>query len=241
MRSKIVSWFSAGVSSAVATKLYIDRISEIYYIHIEDQHPDSLRFVKDCEAWFDKPITILQSPHKSVEGVCISQRYINGPSGAACTRLLKKSVRLRWEYEQPLGTRLTYVWGMDYEEKSRAGRIIETMSNQDHIFPLIDLKMTKESAHQMLKANGIERPEMYRMGYTNNNCIGCVKGGMGYWNKIRVDFPEVFTQRAAMERLVGATCVKGIYLDELAPNRGRTENEVMDDCGILCEALYKVD
>lgn len=31
---------------------------------------------------------------------------------------------------------------------------------------------------------------MYDLGYANNNCIGCVKGGIGYWNKIRIDFPE---------------------------------------------------
>ncbi len=37
---------------------------------------------------------------------------------------------------------------------------------------------------------------MYDLGYPNNNCIGCVKGGMGYWNKIRKDFPEVFQKRA---------------------------------------------
>ena len=41
---------------------------------------------------------------------------------------------------------------------------------------------------------------MYDMGYPNNNCIGCVKGGMGYWNHIRKDFPEVFDSRAKLER-----------------------------------------
>jgi len=27
--------------------------------------------------------------------------------------------------------------------------------------------------------------------------------GIGYWNKIRVDFPEVFKKRCKMERLIG--------------------------------------
>ncbi len=49
-----VSWFSAGVSSAVATRLAIDEIDEVFYIHIDDQHPDTLRFVRECEAWFGK-------------------------------------------------------------------------------------------------------------------------------------------------------------------------------------------
>lgn len=75
---------------------------------------------------------------------------------------------------------------------------------------------------------------MYDMGYRNNNCIGCVKGGMGYWNKIRRDFPEVFARRARQEREIGHTCINGIYLDELDPNRGRMEDEVLEECGIAC-------
>ena len=38
----IVSWFSAGVSSAVATKLTVEKYGKIkiIYTHIEDQHED---------------------------------------------------------------------------------------------------------------------------------------------------------------------------------------------------------
>ena len=80
---------------------------------------------------------------------------------------------------------------------------------------------------------------MYDLGYPNNNCIGCVKGGMGYWNKIRVDFPEVFAQRAKQERAIGHSCIKGIFLDELEPNRGRMNLEVMEDCSIACQVLVR--
>lgn len=62
---------------------------------------------------------------------------------------------------------------------------------------------------------------MYDLGYHNNNCVGCVKGGMGYWNRIRIDFPEVFRKMAELEREIGHSCINGVYLDELAPGRGR--------------------
>lgn len=235
-----MAWFSAGVSSAVATKLMISEVDRIIYTHIEDQHPDTLRFVKDCERWFGKEVEILQSPLKSVENACLSaggRGYINGVQGASCTRALKRLVRIRWEYEQPLDVHLRYIWGMDFGEKNRCDRIRETLPQQSHIFPLVDRGMSKDSAHQILKASGISRPAMYELGYRNNNCVGCVKGGMGYWNHIRTDFPEVFSARAAMERRIGATCVKGVYLDELDPERGRNEAPIVGDCGILCETL----
>lgn len=237
MKTKIVSWFSAGVSSAVATKLAIEQIDHIIYTHIEDQHPDTLRFVKDCEQWFGKPIEIISSPYKTVENVCKSISYVNGPSGAPCTRILKRRVRQEWEREHQFFCWMTYIWGIDPDEADRCEGLREAMPQQEHIFPLIEQNITKEKAHQILSASGIKRPEMYDLGYHNNNCIGCVKGGMGYWNHIRVDFPEVFAARAKMEREIGATCIKGVYLDELDPARGRHAPPVVQDCGIFCEAM----
>ena len=236
----VVSWFSAGVSSAVATKLMINDIDKIIYTHIDDQHPDTMRFVKDCEKWFKKEIEILQSPYKNVETACKSQTggWLNTAGGAACTGLLKQNVRKQWEYELPYDVKLVYVWGFDSKEKNRASRIMEKYNDKEHVFPLIDKKISKIQAHEILSASGIKRPAMYDMGYHNNNCVGCLRAGMGYWNKIRVDFPEVFQSRARLEREVGHTCLKGgIYLDELPPNAGRKQDLIFDDCGVLCEAL----
>ena len=95
--------------------------------------------------------------------------------------------------------------------------------------------MTKEEVHGIARELGDKRPFMYDLGYKNNNCIGCVKGGMGYWNKIRIDFPDVFESRSKLERIIGASCINGVYLDELEPNRGRLDDEVMEDCSIMCQ------
>lgn len=236
----IVSWFSAGVSSAVATKLAIDRIDRIIYTHIEDQHPDTLRFVSDCALWFGKPVEITQSPLKNVENACLAaggRGYINGPQGAACTRLLKRKLRMRFEYDLAQDIPLTYVWGMDSTESLRCLRLQSSMPNMEHLFPLVAQGIDKVKAHQILKASGIERPKMYALGYPNNNCIGCVKGGKGYWNRIRRDFPEVFSARASLERRIGNSCIKGVFLDELCPSEGRFEAPIVEDCGIFCDLL----
>ena len=132
---------------------------------------------------------------------------------------------------------LRYVWGMDYNEVDRADNLFDSMPKQEHLFPLIEHQITKKQAHEVLKASGIDRPAMYELGYHNNNCVGCVKGGMGYWNKIREDFPEVFWERAKLEREIGASCIKGVYLDELDPSKGRHSPPIVDDCGILCELI----
>lgn len=57
---------------------------------------------------------------------------------------------------------------------------------------------------------------------------------MGYWNKIRTDFPDVFEKRAKLERELGCSCINGIFLDELEPGRGRLDMEIIPECSIMC-------
>jgi hypothetical protein len=230
-----ISWFSAGVSSAVATRMAIEEIDQIIYTHIDDQHPDTMRFVRECEEWFGKPITILQNATPQVETIVRKDRYIGGVAGAPCTKHLKRRVRQRWEQANFELYPMTYFWGMDAGEAHRADRVRETMPEFKHRFPLIEKRIGKAEAHEILRASGIKRPAMYELGYHNNNCVGCVKGGKGYWNKIRVDFPQVFAARAKLEREIGASCINGVFLDELDPQSGRHEGPIVDECGLLCE------
>lgn len=228
-----VGWFSCGCSSLVACRLA--RPDEVIYIHVADQHPDTLRFLRDAEAMLGQ-VTVLQSGEfRDVDHV-LSLGYINGPGGAACTLRLKKRVRQRWEREH--WARHTYVWGFDATELGRADRIVGSMPEFDHEFPLIEHGLTKADCHALCADWGIRRPAMYDLGYPNNNCVGCVKGGMGYWNKVREDFPEVFASRARREREVGHSCIRGTFLDELEPGRGRSE-PVVPDCSLACIATYQ--
>lgn len=235
-----VCWISAGVSSFMAGYLAKD-VDKFIYIGVEDQQSDSWRFIKDCEKALGREIEPMESPYKSVENVIRTFRYINGVAGAKCTEVLKKRVRKKWEYDYR-DYDITYVWGFDVEERHRTERLLESMSDFHHEFPLIDKGLSKADAHGMFeRLFDFSRPQMYDMGYKNNNCVGCVKGGMGYWNKIRVDFPEVFESRAKLEREIGHSCINGVFLDELEPDRGRIEDEIMPDCSIMCHlAMYDV-
>lgn len=223
-----VSWFSAGVSSAVATKLAKPDV--IIYNHIDDQHPDTLRFIADCEKWFGQKVLITNSPYRNVENACRAASAITMWNFTPCTKFLKIRERKLWEQANP--GRHTYVWGFDADEVKRIEGRKAAMPEYDHEFPLISL--SKGDCHAILKDAGIARPAMYDMGYPNNNCVGCIRGYRGYWNKIREDFPAVFASRAKLERLIGHSIIKGVYLDELPKGVGRCE-PVMEECGMFCE------
>ena len=237
MKKKItIAWFSAGVSSFVASYLIKSEIDKIVYCHIDNQHPDSLRFLKDAEKILDKEIEIIQSEYKDIITVIKKFQFINSAYGAKCTDVLKK--RVRKDYEQKYKDYdITQVWGFDIEERHRADRIIESMPEYSHRFPLIERNLSKKDCHELSRRLGLKRPQMYDLGYANNNCVGCVKGGMGYWNKIRIDFPETFKQMAITERVVGHSCIKDCFLDELDPERGNMSAEIFPECSFFCEIL----
>ena len=236
-----VCWLSGGISSLVAGYLVRDKVDKFIYIDIEDQHPDTMRYIKDCGRILGKRVEILKSPYGSVENAvraCGLFRIVH-TGFAPCTAWLKKRVRKEWEYAHR-DYEITYVWGFDVNEKQRANRLVETMIEFNHIFPCIERNLSKADNHGISAMLGLKRPVMYDLGYNNNNCIGCVKGGMGYWNKIRVDFPEVFEKRAKLERELNNKILKECFLDELEPNRGRMSDEIMEDCSIFCMLTMEV-
>lgn len=240
--AKKILWFSCGVTSAVACKIAIEDYGKencvIAYIKIGSAHPDNARFIAACEQWYGMPINIWQSErYKDQYDVVRKTRYVNGPSGARCTKELKKEVRSKIESEVDFSGQ---VFGFEFTKKeiNRAVRFEQQWPHTKPIYPLIAEKLTKPECLGILTKAGIKQPAMYELGYHNNNCIGCVKGGMGYWNKIRVDFPEHFNAMIEAEREVGRSCIKGVFLDELDPSRGRHEEPILPDCGTFCEIEF---
>jgi hypothetical protein len=57
---------------------------------------------------------------------------------------------------------------------------------------------------------------------------------MGYWNKIRIDFPDYFDRMAKIERKLGNSCIKGTFLDELNPSKGK-HSDLSFECGAFCQ------
>lgn len=240
--TRIVCRFSCGAASAVATKLTLakydrDRVV-ITYSNPGSEHPDNNRFLADCIRWFNHPIITLKSwKYDDTWDVWSGERFIAGKDGAPCTGLLKRAPT--YEFQQP-GDIL--VFGYTADEQARADRFREQNFEQPFETPLIDAGLTKSDCLAMVERAGIEIPKMYSLGYNNNNCIGCPKGGMGYWNKIRKDFPETFERMAALQRELGPGSGflrdhglnRRITLDELTPDRGNHADEPDIECSLMC-------
>lgn len=245
-KQPVIAWFSCGATSAVACKIALQLYDNVRIIYIDTHsaHPDNKRFIHDCEIWYNQEIEQISSDKfDNVFHVLNHFRYINGPSGAPCTLHLKKMVR--YQIEKEIRQWKGQVWGFDFCEReiNRAIRFKQQNPNNKPLFPLIEKQLTKTDCLAILLKAGIKLPIMYQLGYNNNNCIGCVKGGMSYWNKIRIDFPETFLHMATLERKINATCLKDdcgrIFLDELDPNRGDNLKTLIPDCSLFCAIEFE--
>lgn len=244
-RPRIVSWFSCGDASAVSTKLVLSRYGATHDIAvarcvIAEEHEDNDRFATDCAAWFGQPIVNLRSvDYASCQDVWERVRYMSGVAGAPCTREMKKAVR--WAFERDWKPDLQ-AFGYTSDETDRADSFRNQNPDVRLVTPLIEGGLDKEACHALVSRAGIELPAMYRLGFSNNNCIGCVKAqGAAYWNRVRRHFPTVFASRCVLSRELGARLIKlptgerdRIFLDELDPEMGAGEVEPAMDCSLLC-------
>ena len=245
-KGQIVVWFSCGAASAVAAKLTISKYSEWYNVRVvnnpvKEEDEDNRRFLRDCEKWLGVEIESCANP-KFQDNSCVSvwdkRRFMSGPKGAPCTYELKKKARQIWEKDNPHDY---LVLGFTVDEKKRHESF--KLKERDNILPvLIDANLAKQDCFEIIRDAGIELPRIYKLGYPNANCIGCVKAtSPTYWNHVRKVHPEIFKQRAEQSKHIGARLVqvkgKRLFLDELDPSvKGREmKNLKLVDCGIFCE------
>ena len=235
-------WFSCGAASAVAAKLAVEKYPDCQVLYCDTlayEHPDNIRFLQDVERWIGKPVNVLKSEkYDDIYDVFNKTGWLIGVGGARCTTELKKNVRKAYQREDDI-----HIFGLTGDEQNRIERFEDQNPELEVEWILADNGITKNDCYRMINEAGIDMPEMYKLGYNNNNCIGCVKGQAGYWNKIRVDFPEIFNKMAKQERDMGVAINKSyagdgkrkrVFLDELDPNAGRDVPMPDIECGVLC-------
>lgn len=238
---RVICRFSCGTASALATKLAIEKygIVEIFYTATGSEHPDNIRFLADCERWFGQRINILKSDrYEDTWDVFEKTRFLVSPKGARCTSELKK---IPGDSVWRIGD--VEIYGYTVNEKKRLARWQRENNERIIECPLIDGCFTKQDCHDSVTSAGIELPEMYKLGFRNNNCIACVKArdSPNYWKRIRKYFPDHFWRMARQEREldfeINRFSIKGVktptFLDQLPPGDPRGKDK-SHSCGVFC-------
>ncbi|BCD88023.1 hypothetical protein PSm6_44300 [Pseudomonas solani] len=245
--ARIVVQFSCGAASAVAGKLALAQYGATHDVQflnafLASEDADNRRFLADCEIWTGRQFTVLRDEKygADVQNVFLRERYLKGPHGAPCSKLLKRRLLDAWKKPGDV-----MVLGYTAEEADRLEDFRERNPDRPVIAPLIERGLGKEDCKAIILRAGIVLPYMYRAGYSNANCPGCPKGGEAYWRAVRVDFPEVFEARCQVQDELGPGSWFLRYRS--GPRKGERfplrelpygpirRNESLPSCSFFCE------
>ena len=236
---RVVVWFSCGAASAVAGQMAIakygyESVHLVYCDVATSEHPDNMRFLADMEKWLGHKVEVIRSQRYSgIDDVFEKTRYMAGVVGARCTAELKK--KPRFSYQQPDDI---HIFGLLADEGRRIDNMIHANPELTFDWILRDGNVSKMDCYQRLGSAGIALPVMYQLGFSHNNCIGCVKAqSPAYWLMVKKHYPEVFSRRARQSRDIGVKLAKlggkRIFIDEIPDD---ATEEIQEDlsCGPEC-------
>lgn len=202
---KVIAWWSGGITSAVTCKICIDTYGvenvRVVFIDTFNEDEDTYRFKKDCQKWYGlkiETITLIGDKYKSIQDVWFRHKSLNVSNGAVCSSELKRNVREKWQVKNEYDAQ---AFGFEIDEINRAKAMKLNHPKSKPIFPLLLFGFSKKDCISIVEEAGIVVPRMYSLGFHNNNCFktGCVQGGIGYWQKIRDEYPDKFESMAEIE------------------------------------------
>jgi hypothetical protein len=195
--------YSGGVCSHLAAKRWIaDNGSCVLLFSdtgIED--PDLYRFIKEASVSIGGELVTVASGETFDQmvkrnGALPSQRM------PFCSRELKVMPAKRWLDEHPEVD--TLVVGIDWIESHRLPRVQSRWPKYTVTAPMMDAPyLTKRQMLDEIRADGVEPPRLYALGFQHNNCGGgCVRAGHTAWRHLARTLPDVFETWVQREALI---------------------------------------
>lgn len=237
---RILCHFSCGAASAVATKMSLSAnpTADIAIVYAEtgSEDPDNMRFLEDCEKWFNRSVTRLKNEkYADTWDVWEKKRYIAGIAGAPCTRALK--IDVREAFQRPDDNHV-FGYTADSNDIRRTKTFREHYPDLTIITPLIESGINKAACLAMIISAGIEPPRTYAIGFPNANCIPCCKAtSPAYWALVRKEYPIEFTRMndLSKELNVHLAVIKGerVFIDQIPEDHPVTQ-AIAPECDMLC-------
>lgn len=203
MRTRVIAWWSGGIASAYACYLALQIYKDVVIVFQDTQNedPDTYRFMMDCEKLYGQEIERISRIGKDyahISDIWLRYLSLNTATGAICSTTLKRELR---EAYQNLATDHAQIFGFDASEAKRHFQMRKNYPEINCVSLLLQNGIGKNECVKFFADQGIEIPNAYLLGFRNNNCLetGCVRGGIGYWQKYKIEFPDRFDNMADRE------------------------------------------
>jgi hypothetical protein len=191
---------SGGVSSALAAERVINRYGRdavtLWFADTSWEDPDLHRFMRDCMARWGGELVRYCDGRTPLE-VAEDHHIIPNSRIAPCTFELKIQPFVKFLATVPKP--LTVHLGLDWSEMHRMEapkRNYEAIEGVTVDYPLMWKPYEFRNYFDVIRSEwGIETPDLYRQGWSHNNCGGrCVKQGQRDWRRLLIQRPADFAE-----------------------------------------------
>ena len=202
-----VVMFSGGIGSWAAAKRVAERDGTerltLLFTDTLMEDEDLYRFLEQAAANVGGHLVRLAEGRTPWE-VFHDVRFLGNSRVDPCSRVLKREMSDGWLKAncEPADT-VVYI-GIDWSESHRYDRLrdIRATDGWNYQAPMCEAPyLTKPMMLDWLRAEGIEPPRLYAMGFAHNNCGGfCIKAGLGHFARLLLEMPERYRYHEEKEQ-----------------------------------------
>lgn len=201
--------FSTGLSSAVL----LDKVQKEHgqnktFALMTDtlwEDEDNYRFGNQVINYL-KAKLLYVADGRTPEEVWFQSRFLVGPYGAPCTRILKveQTIKTIKQLKSQTNDDISLYFGINADEEHRTYGLIKRYEpfGVNCEFPLVSEPMHQLEMTDLVQQKwGLRRPRMYDLGFKHANCGGrCVKAGQEHFLHLLKVWPHRFKQIADIEQ-----------------------------------------
>lgn len=179
---KHIVQYSGGICSFFTAKRVIEKYGKenviLLFCDTLIEDADLYRFIDETVQYLDCEFIKIADGRTPFE-VYKDVRFLGNSRVAHCTKILKIRQARKWIKEHYKANECILYLGIDWTEKHRRTAIINNWKPYKVKFPMCQKPyLEKENMHKELNKIGIELPNLYKLGFTHNNCGGfCCKAG----------------------------------------------------------------
>lgn len=216
MRNRIIFISGGTASLAVADFVKMKHPSDNIVLYFTDtcwEHQDAYRLIQEGSDKLQLPLLTHSMGINPMQLMFEKKLVFNSMIGE-CSRILKQKVAMdflkkgkrpvieSWRNKKYLRNEeftkdAILYFGIGFDEMHREDAIVQNWKPFQVEMPLIRHNIWK---NDVLAKYEIEKPALYVMGFTHNNCFArCVKAGQGHFQLLKTRMPEVFQRTLEQE------------------------------------------